>query len=703
MSQILENIHSEILKLCDKPRSLNEVISQLPQYTKKQIKHAFNQLVDRGQLKKDRGVKYANLSYFGVIEATFCATDKGYGFAEPLEPLPSGRDVFIPEKFTKSAWHGDTVLVKLIKSRYKRDRKGERQEGEILRIIKHSTDPILGTMLKHQDFLYVNPDNKKYPPISIDEALLLGAKLGDKVACKVRFYGNLEYMPQGEILQVLGENGSRDASVNAVLYSHGIKRDFPILAQKQAESIAQEITQDMFGDRLDLTDKLIFTIDGNYSKDFDDAVSLEKLDNGNLLLGVHIADVSHYVTEDSPLDLESFERGTSVYFANEVVPMLPFSLSNGICSLNPNVNRFAMTVLMEMDSNAEVVHASFHNSVINSKYRLTYDNVNDILDSNNELCNTYAQIVDNLVDMNKLALKLEQKRNLKGALDLDIPECYIKCDDSGAPIDVLLRQRGQSEKLIEQFMVLTNETVAEYMHEKEIPSVYRVHEPPNNEKLEIFAKIARVFGFNISNDELSDPLALQRVLNQSKNSLQHKVIATMLLRSLSRARYSEKCIGHNGLASEFYLHFTSPIRRYPDLAVHRMLKKVIANEPCTKIDSDFVESASTQSTTREKHADNASRDIEKLYLAEYMSQFIGDEFEARVSGVQNFGIFVELPNTIEGLIRIEELSNDQYIYDEQMVSLTGKHTGKIYTIGTEVSVKLVNSSPLNGQIDFILA
>ena len=702
MEPILEDIFSDILKQCDTPISIKEVFEKLPQYTKKEIKNSFNSLIAKGLLHKDKSSKYANLSFFGVIEAVFLATDKGYGFAQPKTPLKSGRDVFIPEKFKSDAWHGDEVLVKLVQARYKRDSKGDRQEGQIIKTIARSKSHILGTLLFSDNFYYVSTDIKKFPPISIDESCLNGAKEGDKVAVKVRYYGNFEYMPQGEIQKVLGISSTREASVNSVLYSHGINREFPPMAIVQSEGIGQEITPDMFGDRLDLTDKLIVTIDGDYSKDFDDAISFEKLPNGNSLLGVHIADVSHYVTEDSPLDLEAFERATSVYFANEVIPMLPFSLSNGICSLNPDVNRFSMSVFMELNKNGDVVNKSFHNSVIKSKYRLTYTKVNKILDGDLELCSDYAQIVDNLVEMNSMSLKLEQKRNGKGSLDLDIPECYVICDENGAPVDVKMRSRGASEKLIEQFMVLTNETVAEYMHKNEVPSVYRVHEPPNEEKLKIFADISRLFGFKISNDDLSDPLALQKVLNESKDTPQHKVVATMLLRSLSRARYSEKCIGHNGLASEFYLHFTSPIRRYPDLVVHRMLKKAIEETGTTINDKNFVESAAKQSTDREKHADDASRDVEKLYMAEYMSQFIGDEFDASVSGVQNFGIFVELPNTIEGLVRIDSIPDDQYVYDEELVRLTGKNSGKVYTIGTSMRVKLINASAINGQIDFVI-
>lgn len=694
----MEKIYEDIIEVCKKPQKIEDIYAKLPQYTKKQLKPAFNELINLSKLLPARNKAFASLEFFSLVEAKFCATDKGYGFGEPVEALKSGRDIFIPGKFTKNAWHGDTVLVKLLTTRFKKDKRGDRQEGQIAKIITRAGSSINGVLEFSDGTYYLRPDIKKFPFIIIED---IGcATLGDKIAVNVSYYGNAEYMPQGQIIKIFGISGSRDASVNAILHTHNINRQFPQEVMTQTESIPQTITKDMFGNRLDLTDLITFTIDGEYSKDFDDAVSLEYLDNGNYKLGVHIADVSHYVAPKTALDDEAIERGTSVYFANQVIPMLPFELSTGICSLNPHENRFAMTAFMELDKNGNVLNSTFHKTVINSKHRLTYNKVNDILAGDASLREEYAQVVDILVDMNTIAEKMENRRLSKGSLDLEIPECYIITDEDGKPVDVKLRTRGKSEKLIEQFMVLANETVAEYMSKNEIPSVYRVHEPPNQDKLKVFADVSRLFGFKVSNDDLENPVALQSVLNQSKDTPHHKIVATMLLRSLSRARYDEQCIGHNGLASEYYLHFTSPIRRYPDLVVHRMLSKKIENEQFKKDDTDFVEFSSKKSTEREKHADDASRDIEKIYFAEYMSQFIGDEFTASVSGVQNFGIFVELPNTIEGLIRIDALKDDHYVYEEDHIRLVGKNSGKIYTIGTELRVKLINASPVNGQIDF---
>ncbi len=705
MDYNIDMLCEEILKKCNEPKSLKEILVKFEEFNKKDVKRAFNLLVEQSKLmpaKSKKVKKYANFTYFGLCEGKFQSSDKGYGFVTPAIALESGRDIFIPEKFTKTAWNNDIVLVKLIKSRFKKDKKGKRQEGEVVKVIKRSAEEILGRVFVKNGNYFLEPTKKRYPVISIDDENLKNATENDMVSLKVRYFGNHEFMPQGEVKQVFGKAETKESSIKSILYSNGISEKFPPMVDLQVKGVSMEITNDVFEGRLDLTDKMIFTIDGDYSKDFDDAVSLEELPNGNVVLGVHIADVSHYVTEGSPLDLEAYERGTSVYFANKVVPMLPFELSNGICSLNPDENRFAFSVFMEIDSKAHVVKSKFHKSVIKSKYRMTYNNVNKILDEDAEMCEKYSEIKDIIVKMNALADKLGYKRQMAGYLDLNIPECYIITDENDVPTDVKLRGRGKSEKLIEQFMVLTNEVVAKFMDDNEIPSVYRVHESPNMDKLKVFASTAKLFGFKIQTAELSDPLALQRVLNESEDTPHHKMLATMLLRSLSRAKYLDENIGHSGLALDHYLHFTSPIRRYPDLIVHRMLARKLEHKKFYSEDIEFVEEAAAQSTTRENAADNASRDIEKLYLAEYMSKFIGEEFDVYVSGVQNYGIFVELENTIEGLIRTESMNDDDYDYDEEKIRLVGRTTKKIYTIGTKLRAKLINASQLNGQIDFVV-
>ena len=469
---------------------------------------------------------------------------------------------------------------------------------------------------------------------------------------------------------------------------------------EQALAIPQEVDMGTAGKRLDLRDKLIFTIDGDDAKDFDDAVSLEKLENGHYLLGVHIADVSHYVTPDSPLDAEAFRRGTSVYFPGHVVPMLPFALSNGICSLNPKVDRLAFSALMEVDKDGRRYGAKFAKSVICSKARMTYNKVNKILAGDKGLREEYAFLVETAETMNNLAHALYKRRIERGALELDIPEAEIRVDENGKPVEIRFRERGESEKLIEEFMLQANEAVAEYMCKRELPTVYRVHENPDPDKLRVFASFARPFGYRIDPSKPEDTAQFQTVLRGAKNDPKQRVLPTLLLRSLARARYADECIGHYGLKAKFYLHFTSPIRRYPDLVAHRMLQKALLGEEFTAADETMCEEAADQSTNREQAADNCERDIDKLYIASYMQQFIGEEFDAEVSGVQSFGVFVALENGCEGLIRAELMTGDFYQYDEEHMAMVGRRTGKRFTIGTPLRVKLLAASEVTGQIDF---
>ena len=422
------------------------------------------------------------------------------------------------------------------------------------------------------------------------------------MAVEVTSYGDDTYHPQGVVSAVLVENGTMEASIAAILHENGVFDVFPDEVLKQADAIPQQVDLASAGKRLDLRDKLIFTIDGDDAKDFDDAVSLEKLDNGHYLLGVHIADVSHYVTPDSPLDSEAFRRGTSVYFPGHVVPMLPFALSNGICSLNPNVDRLAFSALMEMDASGRRFGARFSKSIIRSKARMTYNKVNKILAGDKGLREEYAFLVETAEKMNDLAHALYKRRIERGALELDIPEAEIRVDEAGKPVEICFRERGESEKLIEEFMLQANEAVAEFMCKREHPTVYRVHENPDPDKLRAFAQFARPFGYRIDPSKPEDTAQFQVVLRGAKNDPKQRVLPTLLLRSLARARYADECIGHYGLKAKFYLHFTSPIRRYPDLIAHRMLQKALTGEEFTAADENMCAEAAQQSTSREQAA-----------------------------------------------------------------------------------------------------
>ena len=588
------------------------------------------------------------------------------------------------------------MLVKLTERKNGRGRR----EATVVRILRRAGSELTGALVQRGGAYYVQPTSKKYPEIMVDRHSLGDAQVGDRVAVSVSHYGDENIMPQGVVQADLGEDGTMEASIAAILHENAVFDTFPDEVLQQADAIPQEVDLSTAGDRLDLRDKLIFTIDGDDAKDFDDAVSLEKLDNGHYLLGVHIADVSHYVTPGSPLDQEAYRRGTSVYYPGHVVPMLPFALSHGICSLNPKVDRLTFSALMEVDADGRRHQTRFAKSVIRSAARMTYNKVNRILAGDTALRQEYAFLVPAAEAMNRLAHALYKRRIERGALELEIPETEITVDEDGQPTAIHNRARGESEKLIEEFMLQANEAVAEYMCRHEYPTVYRVHENPDPEKLRVFAQFARPFGYRIDPSKAEDTAQFQAVLRGAKNDPKQRILPTLLLRSLARARYADECIGHYGLKARFYLHFTSPIRRYPDLIAHRMLQKALSGEAFTEKDKNWCEDAAAQSTTREQAADNCERGIDKLFIAAYMKQFVGEEFDAEVSGVQAFGVFAALENGCEGLIRVELLEGDYYQYDEQHMALTGRHTGKRFTIGTPIRVRLIAASEVTGQIDF---
>ena len=691
-------LDSRLLTLLSQPCRMDEIRRALPDAGKHEIKEALDRLTQAGKIMKNKKNRFAVASHYGCATGTFLATERGFAFVAPdvEEGVPKPDDLFIPPNAGGGAWHGDKVLVKVSERKNNRGRR----EATVIRIISRAGKELTGELVQRGKAFFVQPSSKKYPEIAVDRRDIGEAQPGDCVAVAVTNYGDDAYRPQGIVSAALGENGTMEASIAAVLHENGVYDVFPDEVLRQADSIPQEVDLASAGKRLDLRDKLIFTIDGDDAKDFDDAVSLEKLENGHYLLGVHIADVSHYVTPDSPLDAEAFRRGTSVYFPGHVVPMLPFALSNGICSLNPNVDRLAFSALMEVDKSGRRYGAKFAKSIIRSKARMTYNKVNKILADDKGLREEYAFLVETAEKMNGLAHALYKRRIERGALELDIPEAEIRVDENGKPVEICFRERGESEKLIEEFMLQANEAVAEFMCKREHPTVYRVHENPDPDKLRAFAQFARPFGYRIDASKPEDTAQFQVVLRGAKNDPKQRVLPTLLLRSLARARYADECIGHYGLKAKYYLHFTSPIRRYPDLIAHRMLQKALTGEEFTAADENLCTEAAQQSTNREQAADNCERDIDKLFIASYMKQFIGEEFDGEVSGVQSFGIFVALANGCEGLVRAELMTGDFYQYDEEHMAMVGRRTGKRFTIGSPLRVKLIAASEVTGQIDF---
>lgn len=616
-------------------------------------------------------------------------------------------DVYINGKDLAGAIDGDRVTVHIDGT----DTRTGRPEGHVTKILERGNENVTGILLERRrdEFFRVKCDNERiYTKIRIPEDAVMDAEPGQRVVvCLTKYDGDAVY---GRVIKVLGDADSISGNIEAILFEHNIRTEFPEAVIREAEATPQEVSKKDIAGRLDLRDKIIFTIDGDDARDFDDAVSLDILESGNYRLGVHIADVTHYVREGSALDTEAFARGTSVYLADRVVPMLPTLLSNGICSLNPQVDRLTLSVFMEIDAQGNVISHELAKAVIRSVERMTYNDVTALIEGKDEpLAKRYSAILPTIRSMAELARILRKKRTARGSLDFDFPESAVVVNEQGEPVDIVHVERGVSNRLIEEFMLVANETIAEYAFWAELPFVYRVHESPSAEKMAEFQTFISHFGLRLKGtfDEENPihPKELQTLLKQIKDTPEEQMIATYMLRSLMKARYTPQNLGHFGLAAKYYAHFTSPIRRYPDLSIHRILKEFLDG----KLDDNrtqqlygFVARSSEQSSERELDAEYAERDVDSLMKAIYMSQFIGESFEATVSGVTSFGIFVELENSVEGLIRMELLKDDYYDFDENQMCLIGQRTNQIYRIGDKVDVTLMRTDMTARQIDFML-
>ena len=696
-----------ILELTAEPKTPEQLMKQLSKQglrtTPRDLSAALSALVDDGLLMRAKSSRYARPEYFGCLLGTFCGIGRSYSF---VTPDSGGDDIFIPPHRDGGAWNGDRVLIHLLeRPSYKRGgrRDDTRREAEVYRIVQESRGELTGCVTLRGKMMVFQADGGKYPDIVIGKKNQNDAKSGDRVAVQVTFRGGSKYLPQGVVTKVFGDASTMQSAIAAILHDNDVPESFPAEVQTEAQSIPSFVRESDMRGRLDLRDTILFTIDGDTAKDFDDAVSLELLPNGRYHLGVHIADVSNYVRPGTALDDEAFRRGTSVYYPGHVVPMLPFALSNGICSLNPNVDRLAFSVFVELDAEGKRGAAEFHRSVIRSHARLTYNQVNAALGGDPAARSALTELMPVLEHMNELAKILHEQRILRGALELDIPECEIHCDEQDHVTAVGARERGESEHLIEEFMLVANEVVAEHLFRRDMAAVYRVHETPDPQKLREFARQARLFGYRLKESEMDNTRVLQSILQQAADKEGQQALPSLLLRAMARARYSPTNLGHYGLAAPFYLHFTSPIRRYPDLVVHRMLAKLLDGQQASSDDREFCTQASIQSSSREQAADACERQIDKLYQAEYLSHHIGETFSGYISGVTNFGIFVCLDNLIEGMIRLDTMQNDWFEYDPERMTLTGKRTGQQYRLGLPATITVVNASPTTGQIDFVFA
>ncbi|WP_078431643.1 ribonuclease R [Metabacillus halosaccharovorans] len=655
---------------------------------------------DEGLVVRTRSNRYGLPEKMNLIKGKLIGHAKGFAFVDPEDT--SLDDIFIPPTELKTAMHGDIVLVRVSPKT-----GGTRQEGTIIRIIERGVKEVVGTYTESKNFGFVIPDDKKIAnDIYIPKQASNGAVEGHKVVVKLTTYPEGRMSAEGEIIEILGHKNDPGVDILSIIHKHGLPGPFPVEALEQANDVPETIKEEDLKDRRDLRNETIVTIDGADAKDLDDAVTVKKLENGNYKLGVHIADVSHYVTEQSPIDREASDRGTSVYLVDRVIPMIPHRLSNGICSLNPKVDRLTLSCEMEVDETGTVVNHEIFQSVIKTTERMTYTDVNKILEDRDEqLLTKYEQLVPMFELMGELAQVLRTKRMTRGAIDFDFKEAKVLVDKEGTPTEVVLRERSVAERLIEEFMLLANETVAEHFHWMNVPFIYRIHEDPNAEKLQRFLEFITNFGYTVKgagND--IHPRALQNILEEVAGTPEETVISTVMLRSMKQAKYDPESLGHFGLATEYYTHFTSPIRRYPDLIVHRLIRTyLIEGKVDEETRSSWAESLpviAEHSSNMERRAVEAERETDELKKAEYMLDKIGEEYDGIISSVTNFGMFVELPNTIEGLVHVSYLTDDYYRYDERHYAMIGERTGTVYRIGDEITVRVVNVNKDERSIDF---
>ena len=699
-------LRNTVLELLGSSQYEAMTIDELVEYLQIEGTEGFKQFVklmvsleDEGIVVRSKNDRYDLARDLGYYKGIISIHPKGFGFVE----IDDMDDVYVRSEDLNGALHKDTVLVKILPTS-----KGDSLEGEIAQVLERGMTDFIGTYYEIKQVGYVKPDNSRYHAVvAIPKNKSKGAVKDHKV--RVRIVDYLENnVVKAEVTEILGHKNDPGIDILSVVYKYDIVPEFSQEALQQAAEIPNEPDPESYKGRRDLRGETIVTIDGDDAKDLDDAVHVRMLDNGNYLLGVSIADVSYYVTEGSPLDREAFFRGTSVYLVDRVIPMIPHRLSNGICSLNPQVDRLTITCEMEISPEGDVVSHEIFPSIIKTTERMTYNHVNRILiDENPELCERYEALVPTFKLMYELSKILREKRHDRGSIDFDLEESKIIVDEYGFPIDVVLREREIAERIIEDFMLAANETVAEHFHWMDVPFIYRVHEHPKPEKLERFYKLARALGYEIKGTkDHVHPKALQMITEAVHGKPEHAAINTMMLRSLQKARYNEESLGHFGLAAEFYTHFTSPIRRYPDLVVHRLIRRYLFDQDLSKETLDYYTAVmpeiGEQNSKRERDAIDAEREVEDMKKAEYMTQFINEEFEGVISSVTKWGMYVELPNTVEGLVHVNDLTDDYYEFDEDNLALIGRRTKTIYKIGDIVKVVVAAASKEERTIDFQL-
>lgn len=641
--------------------------------------------------------KYIDFEYSHLKKGKLDLNDKGYGFVV----LKDEPDIYIDAKNINHATDGDLVIAEVISKT-----SGAKKEGRILRIAKRSYGPLIGEFVNQGGKPTIIPNDKKFK----QKVVLTKESTKDCVEGHIVVVNVIKELDRntvlGEITTIIGHKNDAGVDIEAIIYKHMFSPKFPDEVLEEVEKIPNEVRLEDKKGRRDLTDLTIFTIDGLDTKDIDDAISIKKLKNGNYELGVHIADVSYYVKPGTKLYDEAYERGTSVYLVDRVVPMLPHKLSNGICSLNPGVERLAQSCVMEINSKGKVVSHDIFESIIKSRKQMNYRDVNKWLDEK-IVVDGYEEFTSDLTLMKELADILRKQRSIRGAIDFDTDEAKIIADDTGKPIDVVLRERASGEKMIEDFMIAANETVASHIFYMSLPFVYRVHGTPKEEKVNDFLNFVSSLGYKITGKvDINKPYSIQKVLDQLRTKKEYKILSSLMLRSMQKAVYQTDNIGHFGLASKIYTHFTSPIRRFPDTTVHRLLRTYLYENDESKKTIDYFKEylpvLTEHASLKERDAIDCEREVEDMKMAEYMMDHIGEEYTGMISGVTSFGMFVSLPNMIEGLVHISDIEGDYYNFDETTMSLVGQKHKKRYRIGDEVTVIVKSASKEESFIDFVL-
>ncbi len=677
------------------------IMLQVSKEDRGELNRILNELLAEGKLSLTKKGKFVKAKHTDKdLIGTFISHQKGFGFVEV-----DGRDedLYIPEDYVNGAFHKDTVKVSLLSGK-----SGKRQEAQVVEILARGMKQIVGIYDKsNKNYGFVISDNTK---ISVDVFVPTerskGAVSGHKVVCEITDYGKNNRKPEGKITEILGHVNDPGVDIMSIVKGYELPVEFSEKIMRQAENVSNEVSETDMAGRRDLRDVKMVTIDGEDAKDLDDAVSLTK-EGGKYLLGVHIADVTNYVQENSALDWEARERGTSVYLVDRVIPMLPHKLSNGICSLNAGENRLALSCLMTIDKKGEVVSHEIVESVIRVDRRMSYTTVKKILEDKDETeIKAHEELVPMFEQMKELAGILREKRKKRGSIDFDFPESKIILDKQGHPVEIKPYERNVATKIIEDFMLIANETVAEHFHWMELPFVYRTHDNPDPEKIDKLGTFIRNFGYSIkSRQEEIHPKELQKLLVKIEDTPEEALISRLTLRSMKQAKYTINCTGHFGLACQYYCHFTSPIRRYPDLQIHRIIKEQIRgrlNEKRIDHYNEILPEVAKHSSDMERRADEAERETDKLKKVEFMESHIGEIFEGVISSITAWGVYVELPNTIEGMIHVSMLPGDYFYYEEETYEMVGQATNIRYKLGQTLEVKVNATDKISRTIDFVI-